>query len=81
MKDIDVPVIKESEIEEPQTEEPVVLGQKKWVDTIQLQLVSASYEVLKTRGEAPPDVIAGMTVRELLEMITPNKLRLKLERV
>jgi len=81
MKNVDVPEIEEPKVEEPEIEEPAVLGRKKWVDTIQLQLVSASYEVLKTGGEAPPDFIADMTVRELLELVTPNKLRLKLEKV
>lgn len=73
--------IEESKIKEPQTEEPTVLNRKKWVDTIELQLVRASYEILKTGGDAPPDIIAKMSVQELLEMITSNKLRLKLEKV
>jgi hypothetical protein len=70
-----------TEIDESQAEESTVLGQKKWVDTIELQLVRASYEILKTGGDAPPDMIANMSVQELLELITSNKLRLTLEKI
>lgn len=73
--------IDEPKIEESQAEESTVLNRKKWVDTIELQLVRASYEILKTGGDAPPDIIANMSVQELLELITSNKLRLKLERI
>jgi len=76
MDKIEVP-----KIEEPQAEEIAVLGRKKFVDTIELQLVQAAYEVLKVGGDVPPETIADMTVRELLELVTPNKLRLKLEKV
>jgi len=80
MEKLDLKVIEEPENEEPQAEEPVVLGKKKWVDTIELQLVSAAYEILKVHGDVTPNMIADMTVRELLEVVTPNKLRLKLEK-
>lgn len=73
--------IDDSKIEESQAEEPTVLNRKKWADTIALQLVRASYEILKTGGDAPPDMIANMSVQELLELITSNKLRLKLEKI
>lgn len=73
--------IDEPKIEESQAEEPTVLNRKKWSDTIALQLVRASYEILKTGGDAPPDMIANMSVQELLELITSNKLRLKLEKI
>jgi len=56
-------------------------GTKKWSDTIALQAVSASYEILKVGGAVSPDEVMEMTVRELLEKVTPNKLRLKLEKV
>ena len=54
---------------------------KKWSDTIALQAVSASYEILKVGGAVTPDEVMEMTVKELLEKVTPNKLRLKLEKV
>lgn len=56
-------------------------GNKKWSDTIALQAVSASYEILKVGGAVTPDEVMEMTVKELLEKVTPNKLRLKLEKV
>ena len=66
------------EVEEP---EVFGIGNKKWSDTIALQAVSASYEILKVGGQVTPEEIMGMTVQELLEKVTPNKLRLKLEKI
>lgn len=60
-------------------EEPKVLGRKDWTDTMTLQIVEAAYEILKVGGDLDPEAVAKMTVQELLEAITPNKLRLKLE--
>lgn len=74
--------VEETKIKES-AEEQEVLGNgiKKWSDTIALQAVSASYEILKVGGDVSPDKIMSMTVQELLEKVTPNKLRLRLEKV
>lgn len=66
---------------EPKKKESEVFGPKKWADTIALQIMSAAFEISKSGGSVSPEEISKMTVRELLEVITPNKLRLKLEKV
>jgi len=71
----------EKQITGVEESEVLGIGKKKWSDTIALQAVSASYEILKVGGDLSPEDIMGMTVQKLLEMVTPNKLRLKLEKI
>lgn len=70
-----------SDIKEPQEAEKPVLGKKNFDDTIALQLVNAAYEILKVGGCLSPEKISEMTVKDLLDTITPNKLRLRLEKI